>query len=80
MSNIDPRIIGTWRMTSSITPAIPLPSPITTAIEDHDHCEGHCVLQEVWVSVGEEMRSHLDACTLADLVERTRRGHAAPTS
>jgi len=45
--------------------------PITTTIDDHDHCEGHCVLQEVWVSVGDEMRRHLDATTLADLVART---------
>lgn len=51
--------------------------PISTPIDDHDHCEGHCVLQEVWVSVGDEMRRHLDATTLADLVARTLRGHAA---
>ena len=43
--------------------------PLTTLVTEHDHCEGHCVLQEVWVSVGEEMRLHLDATTLADLVE-----------
>ena len=51
--------------------------PLTTLVTEHDHCEGHCVLQEVWVSVGEEMRLHLDATTLADLVERTILGHAA---
>jgi len=54
--------------------------PLTTLVTEHDHCEGHCVLQEVWVSVGEEMRLHLDATTLADLVERTVLGHAgSPT-
>ena len=51
--------------------------PLTTLVTEHDHCEGHCVLQEVWVSVGEEMRLHLDATTLADLVERTVLGHAS---
>lgn len=51
--------------------------PLTTLVAEHDHCEGHCVLQEVWVSVGEEMRLHLDATTLADLVDRTVRGHAS---
>ncbi len=51
--------------------------PLTTLVTEHDHCEGHCVLQEVWVSVGEEMRLHLDATTLADLVVRTVRGHAS---
>jgi Rrf2 family iron-sulfur cluster assembly transcriptional regulator len=55
--------------------------PLTTLVTAHDHCEGHCVLQEVWVSVGEEMRLHLDAITLEDLVERTIRGcSAAPNT
>src|ERR1700754_2788759 len=25
--------------------------PLTTLMGEHDHCEGHCVLQEVWVGV-----------------------------
>ena len=43
--------------------------------EHPDHCEGHCVLQEVWV-----VRLGRDApvprtVTLADLVDRTMVGH-----
>ncbi|MBM3659108.1 MAG: Rrf2 family transcriptional regulator [Actinobacteria bacterium] len=49
--------------------------PLTTLMEAHDHCEGHCVLQEVWVGVSDEMRRHLEGYTLADLVDRTRIGH-----
>lgn len=49
--------------------------PLTTLMEQHDHCEGHCVLQEVWVGVSEEMRHHLEGHTLAELVARTRIGH-----
>jgi Rrf2 family iron-sulfur cluster assembly transcriptional regulator len=49
--------------------------PITTLVGEHDHCEGHCVLQEVWVGVSDEMQKLLHAHTLADLVERTRIGH-----
>jgi len=49
--------------------------PLTTFVGEHDHCEGHCVLQEVWVGVSEEMRQVLERVTLADLVERTRVGH-----
>src|SRR6266508_2094566 len=52
--------------------------PLTTLMEEHDHCEGHCVLQEVWVGVSEETRQILERFTLADLVDRTRIGH--PTS
>jgi Rrf2 family iron-sulfur cluster assembly transcriptional regulator len=44
--------------------------------EHPDHCEGHCVLQEVWVCVSDETRRYLERVTLADLVERTRVGHA----
>jgi Rrf2 family iron-sulfur cluster assembly transcriptional regulator len=40
-----------------------------------DHCEGHCVLQEVWSDVAERTRGLLEHVTLADLVERTRIGH-----
>ena len=57
--------------------------PLTTLMGEHDHCEGHCILQEVWVCVSEEMRQLLEGFTLADLVERTRIGHpeaAARTS
>jgi Rrf2 family iron-sulfur cluster assembly transcriptional regulator len=49
--------------------------PLTTLMDEHDHCEGHCVLQEVWVCVSDEMRQTLERFTLADLVERTRTGH-----
>lgn len=45
--------------------------------EPHDHCEGHCVLQEVWGFVSEESRRVLEGYTLADLVERARVGHEA---
>jgi Rrf2 family transcriptional regulator, iron-sulfur cluster assembly transcription factor len=51
--------------------------PLTTLVTEHDHCEGHCVLQEVWVGVSDEMRLVLERVTLADLVERTRVGHRA---
>jgi Rrf2 family protein len=44
--------------------------------EEHpDHCEGHCVLQEVWVGVDDESRRILERVTLAELVARTRVGH-----
>jgi Rrf2 family iron-sulfur cluster assembly transcriptional regulator len=43
--------------------------------EHPDHCEGHCVLQEVWFDVDEETRKVLERVTLAELVERTRIGH-----
>jgi Rrf2 family iron-sulfur cluster assembly transcriptional regulator len=49
--------------------------PLSELVDEHDHCEGHCVLQEVWVGVSEEMRRHLEGFTLADLVDRTRIGH-----
>src|SRR4051794_2165920 len=51
--------------------------PLTTLMEAHDHCEGHCVLQEVWVGVSDEMRLYLEGYTLADLVERTEVGHGS---
>jgi Rrf2 family transcriptional regulator, iron-sulfur cluster assembly transcription factor len=49
--------------------------PLTQLLGDHDHCEGHCVLQEVWVGVSEETRQILERHTLADLVRRTQVGH-----
>jgi Rrf2 family iron-sulfur cluster assembly transcriptional regulator len=49
--------------------------PLATPVDEHDHCEGHCVLQEVWVGVSDEMRRLLEGHTLADLVDRTRVGH-----
>lgn len=49
--------------------------PITTVMGEHDHCEGHCVLQEVWVDVSDETRRVLERVTLADLVRRTQIGH-----
>lgn len=36
-----------------------------------DH-EGQCALLEVWATVGDRMRAHLDSYTLADCVERAR--------
>jgi Rrf2 family iron-sulfur cluster assembly transcriptional regulator len=45
-------------------------------LEEHpDHCEGHCILQEVWVCVSEETRRYLEQVTLEELVARTRVGH-----
>jgi Rrf2 family iron-sulfur cluster assembly transcriptional regulator len=49
--------------------------PLTTLLPEHDHCEGHCVLQEVWVGVSDQMSTLLEGHTLAELVERTRVGH-----
>jgi Rrf2 family iron-sulfur cluster assembly transcriptional regulator len=49
--------------------------PLINLLGEHDHCEGHCVLQEVWVTVSEQTRTVLDAFTLAELVDRTRVGH-----
>jgi len=43
--------------------------------EPHDHCEGHCVLQEVWVCMADENRRLLDAYSLEDLAARARVGH-----
>jgi len=43
--------------------------------EHADHCEGHCVLQDVWSCVAEETRRQLERVSLAELVERTRVGH-----
>jgi Rrf2 family protein len=49
--------------------------PLSAPVEPHDHCEGHCVLQDIWVCVSEDTRRILEGFTLADLVERTRVGH-----
>ena len=49
--------------------------PLTTLMGEHDHCEGHCVLQEVWVGVSEETRQILERFTLADLVDGPAIGH-----
>lgn len=49
--------------------------PIELPMSDHDHCEGHCVIQEVWRAVSCEMRTYLDGVTLADLAQRTKIGH-----
>jgi len=47
---------------------------------DHpDHCEGHCILQEVWVGVDNESRRILERVTLAELVERTLSAMRAST-
>ena len=39
--------------------------PLTTLLGEHDHCEGHCILQEVWVGVSDETRQFLERFTLA---------------
>jgi Rrf2 family iron-sulfur cluster assembly transcriptional regulator len=49
--------------------------PLTTYLEAHDHREGHCILQDVLVSVSESMRDVLAGYTLAEMVDRTRAGH-----
>ena len=49
--------------------------PLTTLPDEHDHCEGHCVLQEVWVAVSDEMAGFLAGHTLADLARRAQVGH-----
>lgn len=51
--------------------------PLSAPVEDHDHCEGHCVLQDIWANVSEESRRYLEGYTLADLVKRTLVGHPA---
>ncbi len=53
--------------------------PLTTLLGEHDHCEGHCVLQEVWVGVSDETRTLLEGYTLEELVARTRIGHPEVT-
>jgi Rrf2 family iron-sulfur cluster assembly transcriptional regulator len=60
---------------ADVVAAVEGPQP--ALVDDHDHCEGHCVLQEVWVELSEETRKVLDRFTLADLVLRTQRGHSA---
>jgi Rrf2 family iron-sulfur cluster assembly transcriptional regulator len=54
--------------------------PLATPLGEHDHCEGHCVLQEVWVGVSEQMGLILEGFTLADLVRRTLVGHPSAGS
>ncbi len=49
--------------------------PIENCVDAHDHREGHCALQDVWVNVSERMRDLLEDFTLADLVTRARMGH-----
>ena len=48
--------------------------PIATYFETHDHREGHCALQDVWVEVSEKMRAELEGITLAELARKTRLG------
>ncbi len=59
---------------AEIVAAVEGPAP--TLADAHDHCEGHCVLQEVWVELDDETRTVLERYTLADLVTRTIVGHA----
>ena len=59
---------------AEIVSAVEGPAP--TLVAEHDHCEGHCVLQEVWVELDDETRTVLGRYTLEDLVKRTVVGHA----
>jgi len=59
---------------ADIVAAVEGPAP--TLAETHDHCEGHCVLQEVWVELDDETRTVLERYTLNDLVKRTVVGHS----
>jgi Rrf2 family iron-sulfur cluster assembly transcriptional regulator len=59
---------------ADIVAAVEGPAP--TLVDAHDHCEGHCVLQEVWVELDDETRTVLERYTLADLVKRTVVGHS----
>ena len=43
--------------------------PHTDGACDH---EGQCVLLAIWADVGEQMRSHLDSFTLADIAAQAR--------
>ena len=61
-------------LADDIVAAVEGPAP--TLVDEHDHCEGHCVLQEVWVELDDETRTVLERYTLADLVDRTVVGHA----
>ena len=63
---------------ADVVAAVEGPQP--TLVDDHDHCEGHCVLQEVWVGVSDETRQILERFTLEELVERTRVGHPGAPS
>ncbi len=58
---------------ADIVAAVEGPAP--TLAQGHDHCEGHCVLQEVWVQLDDETRTVLSRVTLAELVDRTIQGH-----
>jgi Rrf2 family iron-sulfur cluster assembly transcriptional regulator len=58
---------------ADVIAAVDGPGPMP--VEAHDHCEGHCVLQEVWGELDEETRKVLGRFTLADLVDRTKVGH-----
>ena len=66
------------RKTSSLAEILAaVDGPLTTLMDEHDHCEGHCVLQEVWVGVSDEIRAYLEGYSLAELVKRTEIGHAS---
>jgi len=49
--------------------------PLVQPLGQHDHCEGHCVLQEIWIAAAEERRQNLERVTIGELVRRTRTGH-----
>lgn len=48
--------------------------PIAQRLDSYDHHEGHCVVQDVWVEVSEQMRAVLDEISLAELARKTRLG------
>ncbi|MBI2169692.1 MAG: Rrf2 family transcriptional regulator [Actinobacteria bacterium] len=57
--------------------------PIAQRLDSYDHHEGHCVVQDIWVDVSEQMRTVLDRVTLAELAEKTQLGvhpHRATTT
>ena len=48
--------------------------PIAQRLDSYDHHEGHCIVQDVWVDVSEQMRTALDDITLAELARKTQLG------
>ena len=50
--------------------------PITSNLDAHDHREGHCIVQDVWVQVSDAMREVLEGFTLAHLADQARHGHS----
>ncbi|MCB0974132.1 MAG: Rrf2 family transcriptional regulator [Actinobacteria bacterium] len=49
--------------------------PIASDVDEIEHSEGRCVIQDIWIEVFERMRDYLNAVTLATLVQRATVGH-----